>query len=232
MRPLQREFKRQLEQLLDPARCLSLARLKSYCLMESWLGLGNESTSVLEVGCGPGRFAALLASLGYRVTAVDPFSFPEWDIIKKRTAVSFMDQVRAEALPFESASFDHVTCIATLHYVANPAAALDEMRRVIRPGGRLVIRTVNKSNLFTLWRGRKLDPASTNLYAMDELKSLISERGFKIKQSYAYGFMPPILTDLWWYLMSVWIPEAMQRGLSACTPAAYRHNNYVLASAE
>jgi SAM-dependent methyltransferase len=44
----------------------------------------------------------------------------------------------AEALPFEDASFDTVVCTFTLCSVHNPAAALAEARRVLRPGGRLL----------------------------------------------------------------------------------------------
>jgi ubiquinone/menaquinone biosynthesis C-methylase UbiE len=45
---------------------------------------------------------------------------------------------RAEALPFESASFDTVVCTYTLCSVQDPAAALAESRRVLKPGGRLM----------------------------------------------------------------------------------------------
>ena len=46
---------------------------------------------------------------------------------------------RAEQLPFADASFDLVTCVNSLHHIARPARALDEMARVLGPGGRLVL---------------------------------------------------------------------------------------------
>ena len=47
----------------------------------------------------------------------------------------------ATALPFRDASFDAVCCFAALHLFADPFAALDEMRRVLRPGGRIALMT-------------------------------------------------------------------------------------------
>ena len=47
----------------------------------------------------------------------------------------------ATALPFRDASFDGVCCFAALHLFADPFAALDEMRRVLTPGGRIALMT-------------------------------------------------------------------------------------------
>ena len=46
---------------------------------------------------------------------------------------------RAEQLPFGAAAFDLVTCVNSLHHIARPARALDEMARVLAPGGRIVL---------------------------------------------------------------------------------------------
>ena len=46
---------------------------------------------------------------------------------------------RAEQLPFDDGSFDLVTCVNSLHHIARPPRALDEMARVLAPGGRIVL---------------------------------------------------------------------------------------------
>ena len=46
---------------------------------------------------------------------------------------------RAEQLPFGAGAFDLVTCVNSLHHIARPARALDEMVRVLAPGGRIVL---------------------------------------------------------------------------------------------
>jgi SAM-dependent methyltransferase len=52
-----------------------------------------------------------------------------------------------EALPFEDGRFDLVVCLATLEFVGNPGRLLDESARVLRPGGSLVLSTVNRFSL-------------------------------------------------------------------------------------
>lgn len=187
---------------------------------------------VLELGCGPGKFVALLASLGYEVVGVDPSSFPDWELIKNRHHdVEFREEIVAEALPFEDRSFDHVACLGALLYFDDPARGLREMARVIRPNGHLVLRTPNRDNLYTRRTGKRLDPASRNLYTMAELQALLRENGFQVKRSFSFGFWPPFAPDLYWYVVSVWMPLSLQTRLSNLTPAHNRVNNIVFARA-
>ena len=61
----------------------------------------------------------------------------------RRTELGNLVLIRgdATALPFRDASFDAVCCFAALHLFSDPFAALDEMRRVLRPGGRIALMT-------------------------------------------------------------------------------------------
>ena len=97
---------------------------------------------VLELGIGMGLNLALYdPDRVESVTGVDPA--PELRAIAEaaprdpRLAVS-VEAGTAEALPFEPASFDCVVCTFTLCSVADPARALAEARRVLRPGGRFL----------------------------------------------------------------------------------------------
>jgi len=65
-------------------------------------------------------------------------------------------QAVAEALPFPAGSFDLAVSVATLEFVASPQAAVAEMIRVLRPGGRLVVGVLNAWSLWALaYRRRK-----------------------------------------------------------------------------
>ena len=55
----------------------------------------------------------------------------------------------AERLPFEDASFDRVSSNGVLHHTPDMSAALREIRRVLRPGGRFCVRTCTRENLDT-----------------------------------------------------------------------------------
>lgn len=186
---------------------------------------------VLELGCGPGKYAAMLARLGYDVVGVDPFSFPTWDVIRKKTNAQLMEGVRGEQLPFPDRSFDHVVFLGTLLYVDDPEKVMSEVARVLKPGGRLVVRTVNRSNLYSRRTGHVIDPASKNLYSLTELVELVRRFGFRVDEQFSYGFLPPGFKNFWWYLVSVWLPLSAQDMLSNSLKPELRWNNTVVATA-
>jgi ubiquinone/menaquinone biosynthesis C-methylase UbiE len=104
--------------------------------------LGENELKVLDVGTGPGILANLLADLGHRVTGVDASE----KMLQKATenssalghTVHFV-QGDAERLPFEEGSFDAVVNRYVLWTLPDPKMALMEWKRVLKPGGRVVI---------------------------------------------------------------------------------------------
>lgn len=96
-------------------------------------GLGPSAT-VLDVGCGNGRWSRYLIDRVGHIDAIDP----------SRSVLSAAGLVggdrirwsmaRAENLPFNADSFDLVLCIGVLHHVQEPMRALKESLRVMRPG--------------------------------------------------------------------------------------------------
>ncbi len=90
---------------------------------------------VLDVATGTGLVAAELRRRGHAVTGVD--QSPEMLAVAHRRFGGKVELIHAsaEALPFENDSFDHVTFTYLLRYVADPAATLSELARVVRPGG-------------------------------------------------------------------------------------------------
>jgi SAM-dependent methyltransferase len=221
---------KELEQLIFDKQFVSrAARHPHYACIAEWLS-PNAPGRVLELGCGPGKYVAILSALGFEVVGVDPFEFPSWRIIQENTTAELRSGIFAEQLPFPDRYFDHAACIGALLYFNSPQQALGELRRVVKPGGRLVLRTVNKSNLYTKTTGKKLDPESKNLYDMDELVSLVNESGFRVEHKFSYGFWPPILTNLWWYLVCVWLPLSFQELLSSLLKPENHVNNTIFAT--
>jgi ubiquinone/menaquinone biosynthesis C-methylase UbiE len=97
-----------------------------------------------DLGCGSGRIAATLAPYAGAVVAVD--ASPEMLEVARSRLADFdnvqLVQGRIEDLPLASASLDIALVVHLLHHVADPSAALAEVARVLRPGGRLVIADV------------------------------------------------------------------------------------------
>jgi len=221
---------KQLQQLLFDGQFVEkMARHPQHACISEWLKPGAP-LKVLELGCGPGKYVAMLSRLGFKVVGVDPFDFPGWKEIQENTPAELRSGIFAEKLPFPDEYFDYAACLGALLYFDSPKDALMELRRVVKRGGRLVLRTVNKSNLYTRSTGKKLDPFSKNLYDMDELIDLVSTSGFKVERSFSYGFWPPMLTNLWWYLVCVWLPLGFQDYLSKHLKPENHVNNTVFAT--
>jgi len=99
--------------------------------------------AVLEVAPGPGYQAIELARLGaYRVTGLDvSHTFVELagEAARRAGVTVAFRQGDVHELPFRADSFDLVICQAAFKNFTRPVRALDEMHRVLRPGGRAVI---------------------------------------------------------------------------------------------
>ena len=86
----------------------------------------------------------------------------------------------ATQLPFADAAFDGLCCFAALHLFADPLAALDEMRRVLGPGGRIAIMTSVRRQL-TLPPLKPLIERTSGMrvFESDEIVAALQERGFE-----------------------------------------------------
>jgi SAM-dependent methyltransferase len=213
----------------DTAFARRAASLPHFSRIGEWLET-ERGGRVLELGCGPGRYVAMLAALGFDVTGVDPVRYPTWSLLA-RPNINLRSETSAEALPFANRSFDAIACMGALLYFHDLDRAFSEMRRVLRPGGRLVVRTANRGNLYSRFSGQPMDPAGTNVYTLAGLEEELRARGFEVHDSFTYGFYPPIGVAAWWYLSNCTLPYAVQQWLSRLTPGPARANLVVFASA-
>jgi len=119
----------------------------------------DPSGSVLDVGCGAGRVASLLADRGFDATGVDVSEPLVADARSRRPDVDFQ-VADVRNLPFESTTFDYaVFSFYGLDYVlprAERLAALRELRRVLKPSGVLVFSSHNGWHPLAPLSGRDL----------------------------------------------------------------------------
>jgi SAM-dependent methyltransferase len=101
---------------------------------------GDEA--LLDSGCGDGGVARLLRTRVRDVTALDVEPSAEW---RDEPGLRFVAG-DAEALPFEEAGFDVVHSKDSLHHMHDPARALAEYRRVLKPGGVALVVEANRYN--------------------------------------------------------------------------------------
>jgi ubiquinone/menaquinone biosynthesis C-methylase UbiE len=103
-----------------------------------------DGAGILEVAPGPGFFAVELAKRGFRVTGLD-ISHTMVEIARENRAGLEIDFRQGDIThaPFDDESFDFVICQAAFKNFRQPVAALNEMHRVLRPGGFAVIHDLN-----------------------------------------------------------------------------------------
>jgi len=110
---------------------------------------------VLEVGCGLGTDLLQFARSGANVTGVDltPNSI---ELVRKRFSMESLSVdarvADAENLPFDDNSFDMVYSFGVLHHTPNTQKSIDEVYRVLKPGGQIIIMLYNKTSLH-VWLG-------------------------------------------------------------------------------
>jgi arsenite methyltransferase len=126
---------------------------------------------ILDVGCGPGFYCAeLLEEVGPdgRVVGLDMSS--QMLVLAERRCARYdtveFREAEATALPVEDAAFDGAICVQVLEYVRDVPAALAELHRVVRPGGRVVVWDVDWATVS--WHSGDPDRMARVMRAWDE----------------------------------------------------------------
>lgn len=132
----------------------------------------SSGKDVLELGCGGGMGLGYLAKTARKVVGTDVDSqiliFP-LDHYKDRPNIE-VRQMDAQKLEFTDSSFDVVILFEALYYLPDPDTFVAEAHRVLRPGGVLIVCTVNKE-----WDEFNPSPHSVKYFSASELDQLLSK---------------------------------------------------------
>jgi 2-polyprenyl-3-methyl-5-hydroxy-6-metoxy-1,4-benzoquinol methylase len=115
-----------------------------------WL-YGSTRGRLLDVGSGSGAFLLRMKEEGWDVTGVDPDPHAIASAARQG-AIDVRCGTLAE-VKFPSDTFDAVTASHVIEHVADPVEVLNECRRILKPGGRLVLVTPNSESLACRWFG-------------------------------------------------------------------------------
>jgi ubiquinone/menaquinone biosynthesis C-methylase UbiE len=151
-------------------------------------GIPITGRDVLEVGCGSGYGAQLLATL-------EPSSYTGFDFMEEQLSLArkrlpdlnFLQQDAANMQAIATASIDTVVVFGVLHHIPEWKAALGEIARVLRPGGEVYLEEPDGSVLE--WFDRHFKWGHPVFFRLKDLETCAQEMGFEIlRRSYSFGF--------------------------------------------
>jgi 2-polyprenyl-6-hydroxyphenyl methylase / 3-demethylubiquinone-9 3-methyltransferase len=140
---------RTLHQIGPPRMTFLRERLVAHFKVDQAASLRPlEQLSILDVGCGGGLVCEPLARLGARVTGIDPAA-ENIEAARRHAAGHGLDiqyrAARAEELAGEGQVFDAVVCLEVVEHVPNVGAFLKTLGALVRPGGQMLLSTINRT---------------------------------------------------------------------------------------
>src|SRR5579863_3382804 len=160
------------------------------------------SPALLDIGAQIGSLVIYAARLGMRSSAVDlPDFFEKFAQASLKCGVDYRPcDITTSALPFADDSFDYVSYLDVIeHHPHSPKRVLEEIRRVLKPGGCVIISTPNQASIYnriTLLMGRSVSdpfdyffestaqmtpyPGHHREYVRPELQSALAASGFRV----------------------------------------------------
>src|SRR5229473_2183522 len=153
-----------------------------------WAGTGPEDT-VLDVACGPGLLACAFARVAQHATGVDmtPAMLEQARKIQQEQGLKNVSWLPGDvySLLFTAAQFSIVSSRFAFHHLQEPMAALREMKRVCKPGGRIVVADMAPlpAKADALNAAERLrDPSHVRALPVDELRGLFEQAGLATSQ--------------------------------------------------
>jgi SAM-dependent methyltransferase len=155
--------------------------------MLSRISLPSEPR-ILDAGCGTGRNLTEYARLG-RTEGIDPS--PEAVAFCRRRGLDGVRQSGVERLPYDDERFDLVTATDVLEHIPDDAGAARELRRVAKPGGRLLV-TVPAYQW--LWSQHDDSHEHQRRYTLRRLRSALTRAGWEphVQTYFNSILLPPI----------------------------------------
>lgn len=178
-------------------------RSRDYPLFEPLMELYGDHSghTVVDYGCGPGNdlVGFLLAGQARRVIGID-VSRKALDLARRRLALHHFDATRAALIligdgdvriPLDDASIDYLYCEGVLHHTSNPGGALQEFRRIIKPGAKVAIMVYNRDSLYyhlyTAYQRQVLDGAFSGLTVDEAFRRNTDGEECPISRAYRPG---------------------------------------------
>lgn len=180
---------------------------KTLTYLKNWANISPQAT-VLDVGCGTGEFESLILrdNPKQHITGVD-ISEQMLLVAKNKFQANsnlypnvYFKIAGASSLPFANHSFDIIVSASAFHFFDDPVAALSEMKRVLKPDGKVFILDWCKDYFFCRLIDLYLkifNSAHKRCYTQAEFHELLTSANFNIQRAAKFNF------DVIWGMMVV-----------------------------
>jgi ubiquinone/menaquinone biosynthesis C-methylase UbiE len=154
---------------------------------------------VLDWGCGWGQVTRLLLDRGVKV---EPFDYrgdapePGRAALERFPDITCTYSPEPVALPYPDASFDTVLSCGVLEHVQDPEASLDELHRVLRPGGRLWVAKLPNRHSYLEWIARRAGLyyhgalEHDTIYTPASARAIVARHGYRVDEVRLANMLP------------------------------------------
>jgi SAM-dependent methyltransferase len=231
-----------LRRFLDDPRHNLFERRRLYGrVLELLTELARPQVRALDYGCGPGEWGVFLATEGAQVTLLDLSAEAVGLGLRRARANGVADRVDGEARDasnlscFATAEFDLVFASAALHHTLKYPGALEELVRVIRPGGALVLAEtlgnnppLNALRRWRAWIAREPEEQGEEILLGDPEIALLRRRfaSVTVEPMNLLAMGKRVLRGRFhhgWARALLWTMEAADRALLAHAPGLARY---------
>lgn len=173
------------------------AQMRQYRSIADRIARDLPGADVLDWGCGYGQVSDLMAQRGLRVTS---FEYDEADKglrpLPRYPHLSAHFSSEPVKLPFDDAQFDAVVSCGVLEHVPDPPGSLDELRRVLRPGGTVYVYNLANRRSYLERIAKRLGMyyhgkyPNDRVYTLPEANALMVASGYQVHEIRMANMLP------------------------------------------
>lgn len=175
--------------------------MKDKALLEYYLPYLNpylhSESHILDIGCGTGAFLNLLQSKGYsNLYGVDISPFALQEVQKHTPNAKLCCNDLQSTISLDNQQFDCISCLDVIEHLINPFVVLQEIARLLKPEGILLLTTPNSNSILRYLRGKKWyalrDSSHLIYFNAFSLDYLVSKAGLQPKRQIAFSQFAPL----------------------------------------
>ena len=139
---------------------------------------------LIDIGCGPGAFLSLVEEMFPRIqlNALDLSEAMIHETKERLSNTAIVTVGDAENMPLQDEQYQAVTCNMSIHHYPHPQNALNEMYRILQPGGYLLLNDMDciaPIRAAANWLFPKLPGGDVKMYGREEIEGMVRSAGFQ-----------------------------------------------------